>query len=120
VAEGPGGAPAETAAEVPPKRPRAKRKPAAAKAKSAPAKAARATRTGGAFMGQSNRAPGLAPRALNSQSFLDAESRALLSAPGTLIPSMIDPPEHIIPAPLTMSRSSTAGMSFRFTDLLCR
>jgi len=70
-------------------------------------------------MGQCNRAPGTTvPRAANSQSFLDAESRALLGAPGTFIPAMIDPPEHVIPAPLPI-RASGAGTSFRLLDLLC-
>ena len=71
-------------------------------------------------MGQSNRAPGTTvPRAADSQSFLDAESRALLlGGPGIFIPAMIDPPGHVPPAPLPI-RASGAGTSFRLIDLLC-
>jgi hypothetical protein len=71
-------------------------------------------------MGQSNRGPGMTvPRAADSQSYLDAESRALLlGAPGMLIPAMIDPPEHVLPAPLPI-RVTGAGTSFRLIDLLC-
>jgi hypothetical protein len=70
-------------------------------------------------MGQSNRGPGtMMPRAADSQSYLDAESRALLGAPGTFIPAMIDPPEHVPPAPLPV-HGSGAGTSFRLIDLLC-
>ena len=73
-----------------------------------------------AFMGQSNHAPGtMMPRAADSQSYLDAESRALLlGAPGRFIPAMIDPPEHVLAAPLPI-RASGAGTSFRLIDLLC-
>ena len=71
-------------------------------------------------MGQSNRAPGtMMPRAADSQSYLDAETRALLlGAPGTFIPAMIDPPEQVLPAPLLV-HGSGAGTSFRLIDLLC-
>jgi hypothetical protein len=70
-------------------------------------------------MGQSNRTPGVAPRGVALQTFLDAETRAMLYAQGDRVAAMIDPPEHVVPAPLPFRGSGGPAPAFRLIDLLC-
>ncbi|MDB5321537.1 MAG: hypothetical protein JWN40_3168 [Phycisphaerales bacterium] len=70
-------------------------------------------------MGQSNCAPGVAPRGVALHTFLDAETRAMLYAQGGQVAAMIDPPEHVVPVPLPFRGAGCRATAFRLMDLLC-